>query len=64
MCHLEESGVVLASDDGWRFVAVGFSLASAMDRVMPALRVILGRLRAGMHSPDEITMQVGPAGRR
>jgi hypothetical protein len=56
---LSESGVVLASDDGSRFEAVAFSLASAMDRVMPALRVILGRLRAGLHSPDEITMELG-----
>jgi hypothetical protein len=56
---LSESGVVLASDDGSRFEAATFSLASAMDRVMPALRVILGRLRAGIHSPDEITMELG-----
>jgi Trypsin-co-occurring domain 1 len=56
---LAESGVVLASDDGSRFEAAGFSLASAMDRVMPALRVILGRLREAVHSPDEITMQLG-----
>jgi hypothetical protein len=57
--ELSESGVVLASDNGSRFEAAGFSLASAMDRVMPALRVILGRLRAGVHSPDEITMELG-----
>lgn len=56
---LSESGIVLASDDGSRFEAVGFSLVSGMDRVMPALRVILGRLRAGVHSPDEINMTVG-----
>ena len=56
---LSESGVVLASDDGSRFEAAGFSLASAMDRVMPALRVILIRLRAGVHSPDEINMTLG-----
>jgi hypothetical protein len=54
-----ESGVVLASDDGSRFEAAGFSLASAMDRVMPALRVILSRLRVGVQSPDEITMKLG-----
>jgi hypothetical protein len=56
---LSESGVVLASDDGSRFEAVTFSLASAMDRVMPALRVILSRLRAGVHSPDEVVMELG-----
>lgn len=56
---LSESGVVLASDDGSRFEAATFSLSSAMDRVMPALRVILGRLRSGVHSPDEITMELG-----
>lgn len=55
----EESGVVLASDDGSRFEAAGFSLASAMDRVMPALRVILGRLRARELSPDEIRVDLG-----
>jgi hypothetical protein len=54
-----ESGVVLASNDGSRFEAAGFSLASAMDRVMPALRIILGRLHAGQVSPDEITMDLG-----
>lgn len=53
------SGVILASDDGLRFEAAGFSLASGMDRVMPALRVILARLRRGVHSPDEITMELG-----
>jgi hypothetical protein len=57
--NVSESGVVLASDDGSRFEAAGFSLASAMDRIMPALRVILGRLRDGVHSPDEITMDLG-----
>jgi hypothetical protein len=56
---LSESGLVLASDDGSRFEAAGFSLASAMDRVMPALRVILVRLRAGAHSPDEVNMTLG-----
>ncbi|HEY5361238.1 MAG TPA: CU044_2847 family protein [Streptosporangiaceae bacterium] len=56
---LSESGVVLASDDGSRFEAAGFSLASGMDRVMPALLVILARLRAGVHSPEEITMSLG-----
>jgi hypothetical protein len=57
--ELSESGVVLASDDGSRFEAAGFSLASGMDRVMPALRVILDRLRAALHSPEEITMELG-----
>ena len=54
-----ESGVVLAADNGSRFEATGFSLASAMDRVLPALRVILGRLRSGEFSPDEVTMELG-----
>jgi hypothetical protein len=51
--------VVLASADGSRFKATGFTLASAMDGVMPALQVILGKLRHGLHSPDEITMKLG-----
>jgi hypothetical protein len=54
---LSEGGVALASADGSR--SASFSLSSAMDRVMPALRVILGRLHSGMHSPDEITLQLG-----
>jgi len=54
-----QSGVVLASADGSRFEAAGFSLASAMDRVMPAVRVVLGRLRGADVSPDEIMMSLG-----
>ena len=57
LLSLSEDGVVLASDDGWR--SASFSLSSAMDRVMPALRVILGQLRSGAFSPDEITLQLG-----
>jgi hypothetical protein len=56
---LSDSGVVLASDDGSRFEAATFSLSSAMDRVMPAVRVILGRLRTGTGSPDEVTVELG-----
>lgn len=54
-----ESGVVLAADSGGRFEAAGYTLAGAMDRVLPALRTILGRIRDGVHAPDEITMDVG-----
>lgn len=56
---LEESGVALAAAGNTRFETTAFSLSSAMDHVMPALRVVLGRLRNGAHSPDEITMKVG-----
>jgi hypothetical protein len=59
LLRLSESGVVLASADGSHFEAATFSLSSAMDRVMPALGVILDRLRGGLHPPDEVTMQVG-----
>jgi NTP-dependent ternary system trypsin peptidase co-occuring protein len=55
----DADGVVLASGDGGRFQAVGFTLASAMDRVVPALKVILDRLREGIHAPEEVTMEVG-----
>jgi hypothetical protein len=48
-----------AADDGARIKKAGFTLSSAMDGVMPALRVILGKLRDGVHSPDEITMTLG-----
>jgi len=55
---LEESGVVLAAG-GRRLDVTAFSLASAVDHVMPALRTIAGRLRGGVHAPDEVTMQMG-----
>ena len=48
-----------AADDGARIKKAGFTLSSAMDGVMPALRVILGKVRDGVHSPDEITMTLG-----
>lgn len=59
LAGLAESGVVLASGSGGRFEAVGYSLADVMNRVMPALQVVLGRLRDGAHAPDEVTMDVG-----
>jgi hypothetical protein len=59
LLSLGESGVVLASADSSRFEATAFSLSSAIDQIMPALRVILSRLRNGVHSPDEITMELG-----
>jgi hypothetical protein len=59
--NLEDSGVVLAAADGRRRTAAKFSLSSAIDQAMPAVRAILSSLRDGMgaHSPDEITMQIG-----
>lgn len=52
--------VVLASDsDGSRLTATGFTLSSAIDSVMPALRTILAQLRSGLHAPDEIGMEIG-----
>lgn len=54
-----ESGVVLAADSGQRFDATGYTLADATTRVLPALQVILGRIRDGVHAPDEVTMEVG-----
>lgn len=59
---LEESGVVLAADDGRhgrRVDVAAFSLASAVDHVMPALMTIVRRLSGGVHAPDEVTMQLG-----
>lgn len=56
---LQESGVVLAASDGDRFEARAFSLASAVDHVLPALRTVVGRLRGGVHAPDEVTLQIG-----
>ena len=56
---LAESGVVLASQSGDRFRAAGFTLVDAMNRVLPALRAVLLRLREGVHAPDELTMKIG-----
>ena len=56
---LEESGVVLAARDRNRPDVAAFSLASAVDHVMPALRTIISRLRSGVHAPDEVSMQLG-----
>ena len=56
---LTESGVVLASAGGERFEATGYTLADAMRKVLPALRTVLGQLRAGVDAPDEVTMDVG-----
>jgi hypothetical protein len=60
--ELEESGVVLAAADGGRLQAAGFTLASGIERVMPALAAVVGRLRAGsdgLEAPDEVSVQVG-----
>jgi len=58
--ELEGTGVVLAAaDGGGRMVAASFSLASAVDHVMPALRAVVGRLREGVHAPDEVTVELG-----
>jgi hypothetical protein len=59
LLDLSESGVALASNDGSRFETAAFSLSSAMDRVMPAVGVILGRLRSTVPSPDELTIELG-----
>jgi hypothetical protein len=36
-----------------------FSLASSVDRIMPAISAILTRLRCADQAPDEIGMEVG-----
>ena len=61
---MEESGVVLAAGDGRRLDVTAFSLASAVDHVMPALRTIAERLRGGVHAPDEVDDADGAADRR
>lgn len=52
----EADGVVLASI---RDRKSAFSLGSAMDRVLPALRAIVKRVRTAEHAPDEISMELG-----
>lgn len=60
LADLMGSGIVLAAaNNGSRLEATGFTLGSALDNIMPALRTILTKLRAGLHSPDEIGMEVG-----
>jgi Trypsin-co-occurring domain 1 len=55
-----EDAVELAADDRGRDVArAPFNLAASMDRVLPALRIILARLRSDELAPDEIGMHLG-----
>jgi hypothetical protein len=56
---LKDSGVVLAAAGSDRFEATAFSLTSAIEHVLPALRTVVGRLRRGVHAPDEVTLQIG-----
>jgi hypothetical protein len=56
---LQDSGVVLAASCGDRFEATAFSLTSAAEHLLPALRTLVGRLRQGVHAPDEVTVQIG-----
>jgi hypothetical protein len=52
-------GVQLASRPGEGAARAAFSLSSALDRVLPALRAIVARLRGAEHAPDEIAMEIG-----
>jgi NTP-dependent ternary system trypsin peptidase co-occuring protein len=54
-----EDSVQLASRVGDGVARAAFSLGAALDRVMPALRTVLSRLRETEHAPDEIGMQLG-----
>jgi Trypsin-co-occurring domain 1 len=51
--------VELNADAGRAAVVAPFTLASALDRVTPALRTILGRFRTLDLAPDEIAMELG-----
>lgn len=51
--------VRLASESRPDAVTAPFSLASSVDRVLPALSAILTRLRHADHAPDEIGMELG-----
>ena len=53
------TAVELTAGEGRDVAVAPYSLASSMDRVMPALRTIITRLRTDEHSPDEIGMQLG-----
>jgi hypothetical protein len=52
--------VELVSDQAARDVAVApYSLASSLDRVMPALTTIVDRFRTARLAPDEIAVNLG-----
>jgi hypothetical protein len=36
-----------------------YSIASSMDRILPALSTVLTKLRSAEHAPDEIAVKVG-----
>jgi len=55
---LTDSGVVLAADGRHRLSAAGFTIASGMDKVLPALRTVLNKLRTGVLTPAEISIEV------
>ncbi|MDR2985139.1 MAG: hypothetical protein LBV34_09885 [Nocardiopsaceae bacterium] len=57
--RMQERGVVLAAPGERGAQVAAFSLASAADKVMPALRAVAGRLREGVHAPDELTLAIG-----
>ena len=54
-----EEGVRLASRTSDGAMRAAFSLSSAFDKVLPALRTIVTRLRTAEHAPDEIAMELG-----
>jgi Trypsin-co-occurring domain 1 len=51
--------VRLTADAGLDPVTAPFTLASSVDRVMPALSKILAQLRSAAHAPDEVGMELG-----
>ncbi|MEE6262287.1 CU044_2847 family protein [Plantactinospora sonchi] len=55
----QEESLRLASAHDRRARVSAFSLASAMDKVMPVLRTIVRRVRSTEHAPDEIAMELG-----
>jgi hypothetical protein len=50
---------LVARDDGRRLPPSAFSLAAAMDKVVPVLDRIIGRVRHTGRRPDEIAVELG-----
>lgn len=48
-----------ANEQGRDMALAPYTLAASLDRVLPALRMIITRIRGAEHAPDEIAMDLG-----
>ena len=56
---LGEAVQLTANDRGHEMVLAPYTLAESLDRVLPALRMIITRIRGAEHAPDEIAVDLG-----